>query len=239
MKVQTGTSVSDTPVDENTTAGTTGREVVKGLRKDLKGGREWTEALVDAMARWPIPEETFRGRRYNYFIGGEAFDWLLLAERLCQAVDGMVPAEEKGQLLFSGKFPASFDMARFKDMLGVEKCRGYLNFYYGVTVEEALQLAAELEVLKRQRSNGVQYRTDYSEEAFAKVYGAPKNELLAKFREETGSASGRYVSIGDSNEFTYWLFKYRLKASDRARIASDTRKGLDHLNRMRESTTGR
>ena len=231
--------MSDAPADESTTVGTTGRDVVKRLRKDLQAGREWPEALVDAMARWAVPKETFRGRRYNYFIGGEAFDWLLLAERLCQAVDRMVPAQEKEQLLFSGKFPSSFDMARFKDLLGVEKCRGYLNFYYGVTVEEALQLAAELEVLKRQRSNGVQYRTDYSEEAFARVYGAPKSELLAKFRKETGSASGRNISIGDSNEFTYWLFKYRLKASDKARIASDTRKGLDQLNRMRESTTGR
>jgi len=31
-------------------------------------------------------------------------------------------------------------------------------------------------------------------------------------------------------EFTYWLFKYRLKHCDKARVASDTKKALDWLN---------
>lgn len=230
-------SVHDMPVVGNAVSGTTGKEIVKNLRKDIKAGREWSEALIDAIARWYVPQETYRGRYYNYFIGGEAFDWLLLAERLCEAIDGMVPVEEKEKLLFSGEFPSSLNIDLFKDKLGVEKCRGYLNFHYGVTVEEALQLATELEVLKRQRSNGVEYRSDYSEEAFSKIYGASKNKLLTMFKKETGLAIGRHITIGDSNEFTYWLFKYRLKASDKARIASDTRKGLDQLERMRKSAT--
>ncbi|GAJ03845.1 unnamed protein product, partial [marine sediment metagenome] len=32
-------------------------------------------------------------------------------------------------------------------------------------------------------------------------------------------------------EFTYWLFKYRLNHCDKARVASDTKKGLEQLNR--------
>ena len=33
-------------------------------------------------------------------------------------------------------------------------------------------------------------------------------------------------------EFTYWLFKYRLKRCEKARIASDTKKALDYLKKQ-------
>jgi len=32
--------------------------------------------------------------------------------------------------------------------------------------------------------------------------------------------------------FTYWLFKYRLRQCDRAKVASDTRRGLAQLARL-------
>ena len=101
-------------------------------------------------------------------------------------------------------------------------------------MEEALQLATEVEVHKHYTSNGVQYRNDFSEEAFVRIYGAPKSELLKTFRDEMGYPTGRSVSLSESKEFTYWLFKYRLKVSDKARIASDTQKGLEQLQRMAE-----
>jgi hypothetical protein len=43
------------------------------------------------------------------------------------------------------------------------------------------------------------------------------------------------MSMSESKEFTYWLFKYRVARSDKARIASDTRKGLDQLARMQRA----
>ena len=33
-------------------------------------------------------------------------------------------------------------------------------------------------------------------------------------------------------EFTYWLFKFRVKNSDKAKVASDTTKGLNYLERI-------
>ena len=202
------------------------------LRSARSEGRPWHVALVEAMAMWAVPQETYRGRRYNYFIAGEAFDWLLLAERLCLAVDGLVPDEEKERLLFEGRLPADLDETRFKDLLGVEKHRGYLNYFYGVTVEEALQLAVEEEVRKRDVSNGVHYERDYPEEAFQVIYRAPRSKLLDRFRQETGHPRRQTVSVREWGEFTYWLFRYRLKNSDKAKIASDTRKGLEQLQRM-------
>ena len=33
----------------------------------------------------------------------------------------------------------------------------------------------------------------------------------------------------DLKEFTYWLFKYRVLRNDPARVASDTRRGIERL----------
>ena len=210
----------------------TGSQVAQQLRRSVAKGRDWPMALLETMGAWPFPQETYRGRRYHYFIGGEAFDWLALAERLCRSIDGLIPQQEKEELLLRGRLPGWFDESRFRDLLGPDKYRGYLNYFYGVTVEEALQLAVEGEARKRHLSNSNRYYRDFSEEAFERIYGAPKGELLRIFREEKGYRSKASMSVAEHREFTYWLFKYRLKACDGARVASDTRKGLKQLQRM-------
>ena len=213
-------------------------EAIQQLRRSLEEGRDWSTSLLEAMALWTVPQETHSGRDYNYFIGGEAFDWLLLAERLCEAVDGLLPEGERDELLFTGQFPSSIDETLFKDLLGIDKYRGYLNHFYGVTVEEALQIAAQYEVQKRLLSNGNRYQQDFSEEAYVGIYRAPRSTLLEKFREEKGYSSSPSISLTESNEFTYWLFRYRLKISDNAKTASDTRKGLQQLQKIRSGWPG-
>ncbi len=207
-------------------------EAIESLRESLERGRDWPEALLEAMSLWTTPEETHEGRRYVYFIGGEAFDWLLLAERLCETARGLIPQAEVEELLFHGRFPDYFDASRVQDLLGVEKYRGYLNYHYGVVVEEALQLAAEREVHKRHLSNGNQYQDDFSDEAFGRIYRDTKDNLLRMFREDRGYADSDEMSFSEYREFTYWLFKYRLKTSDKAKTASDTQKGLRQLHQM-------
>ncbi len=212
---------------------------VAHLKDALKKGRDWPTAFFEAMALWTLPVETHQGRTYRYLIGGEAFDWLVLAERLCGELRGQIPKQEIEDLLFEGRLPESFDTERIQGLLGVDRYRGYLNFYYGVTVEEALQLANELEVLKRNTSNGILFVPDAPEQAFARLYSDSGSTLLARFRLEIGStAKADSISVGESREFTYWLFKYRLESSDKSRIASDTLKGLQMLEIMK-SATGR
>ncbi len=211
----------------------TSERAVEVLAAALAAGKDWPTALVEAMAIWPSPRETHGGRELNYFISGEAFDWLALAERLLDTTNGQVPEDEREELLFHGQFPLPFDMDRFKDVIGVDKYRGYLNYYYGVTVEEALQLAVELEVMKQYTSNGLHYKDEAAEVAFRRIYRLSRDELLAEFREGNGLTMRRSIDMAESKEFTYWLFKYRIKNCDKARIASDTRKGLDQLERMR------
>lgn len=208
---------------------------INHLRNAMEDNREWATSLLEAMALWVVPQEEFAERKYNYLIGGEAFDWILLAERLCDAVPGFMPQIELEELLFTGLFPPTFESSNFSSLLGMEKYRGCLNYYYGVTVEEALQLATELEVSKRHASNCVQYVDDFSEETFTIIYGAPKADLLKRFRDSVGYPDSCEISLGESKEFTYWLFKLRLKLSDKPKVASDTKKGLDQLQLIRDS----
>lgn len=221
-----------------TNGGDTRRIAVDHLKTALADGRDWPEALLEAMALWTVPDEVRGKRRYSYFIAGEAFDWLLLAERLLDETHGVVPQDEMETLLFEGKFPGRFDTERIPELLGGDKYRGYLNYHYGVTVEEALQLACELELRKRDTSNGVRYRGAYSEKAFPLIYRKTREELLCMFRESETLDPEGVSSMAEHRAFTYWLFKYRWANSDKARIASDTTKGLRQLERM-ENTARR
>ena len=205
---------------------------IEHMLSALRSGVDWPTAMLQAMAYWRAPQETIDGNERNYFIGGEAFDWLLMAERLCEAAGDLIPADEQEALLFDGRFPDSFDAAQFKELLGAHKHSGYLNYFYGVVVEEALQLAVEGEVHKRHISNGNRYQSDFSEEAFARIYHKPHNELLAAFRGDMGYPETDALTLTQSKEFTYWLFKYRVRTSDKARVASDTRKGLAQLQAL-------
>lgn len=205
---------------------------IEHMLSALRGGVDWPTAMLQAMAYWRVPQETIDGNRRNYFIGGEAFDWLLMAERLCEAAGDLIPAAEQEALLFDGRFPDTFDAARFKELLGAHKHSGYLNYFYGVVVEEALQLAVEGEVHKRHISNGNRYQSDFTEEAFARIYHKPLGELLAAFRGDMGYPESDALTLTQSKEFTYWLFKYRVRTSDKARVASDTRKGLAQLQAL-------
>jgi hypothetical protein len=212
-------------VKESTTA-------IKHLNDSLREGRDWPTCLFESMALWTSTEGVYRARRQTYFIAGEAFDWLLLAERLCNSVRTLIPQEERDSLLFNGEFPSYFDHSTIKNLLGVEKYRGFLNFFYGITVEEALLLATELEVQKKHEGNGLFYIEDHTNEAFREVYGKSMNELLSRFRKSNNYPSRNTMNVSESKEFTYWLFKYRVKNSDKAKIASDTRKGLNQINKM-------
>ena len=206
------------------------------FRHAIEEGRSWPVALLEAVASWTGARESYEGRVLNYFIGGEAFDWLLLAERLCDVAADLIPESDREDLFFLGRLPSEIDASSFKDLIGVDKYRGYLNYFYGVTVEEALQLAAEREVEKRHMSNGNRYQQDFSEEAFVRVYRAPKASLIEAFRKDLGYPVKHSMGLGESKELTYWLFNYRLRTSDKAKIASDTRKGLTQLHQMEQAS---
>jgi hypothetical protein len=207
-------------------------EVVLRLRQSIRSGEHWFEALLDAVARWRTPSEQIGSREYTYLIAGEAFDWLVLAERLLDEVPDLVPQKERDALLWENRWPIEIDDHEFAARLGKAKHSAHLNFLYGVLVEEALQLSVEEEIHKEGRSRawGADLRVD--ETMFQRVYGLARADLFAAHYAETGVMLRHDVSYADWKGFTYWLFKFRLKRQDKARVASDTRKGLAQLTRM-------
>lgn len=207
-------------------------EAILRLRNEVLSGRHWFDAVLDAIGTWRLPEETVDGREFRYLVAGEAFDWLLLAERLLDELRDLVPPREADALLFEGQWPIDLDDDEFAERLGAAKFSAHLNYLYGVLVEEALQLHIEEEMLKEAyaRAWGHDPRTD--EGMYRRVYGKPLAELKALYYEKTGILVRDKIELADLKAFTYWLFRFRLKWQDKARVASDTRKGLAQLTRM-------
>jgi hypothetical protein len=206
--------------------------VIRHFKNNLAAGKHWYLAVLEAISLWTDETEDFEGHHYQYLIDYEAFDLLLLIERLCDSVEGLIPEDEKFTLIIRGKPPLETTSEEFKNLIGTNKYHQYLNYYYGITVEEALVQAVREEVRKEKRSNGLTYRRGQEEdEIFLKVYDETEANLLKHFRREK-----RYPLLGGSNitelkEFTYWRFKYRLKTCEKARVASDTNKALEWLKK--------
>ena len=204
-------------------------EVIRYLEQAITGGKHWYIALLEAIGSWKAAEETHNGRTYRYLIAGEAFDWLLLAERLCKTVDDLLPDDEKTSLLFYGKPPLDLTIEEFKELIGSSKYHQYLNYFYGITTEEALIQAVQDEVRKERQILVLNKEHDYDNEAYRRIYGVTKALLLKRFRREKGYPQLKSTSLTELKEFTYWLFKYRLNHCDKARVASDTKKALTQL----------
>lgn len=208
-------------------------ETILRMRQAVMDGQQhWFEALVDAVGRWRVPVETVRGREFRYLVGGEAFDWLLLAERLLDEIADLVPEEERDALLFDGLWPLEMEDDEFAERIGHAKHSAHLNYLYGVLVEQALQLHVEEEIHKESRARvwGQDPREDLG--MFPRVYDKPRQELVSMYYEESGVMLGERIDYPAWRDFIYWLFRLRMRRQDKARVASDTRKGLAQLSRM-------
>ena len=153
---------------------TTDSQAVAHLRRELLNGADWPDALMGAIALWTTPEEIYEGTRLVYLIASEAFDWLTLAHRLCAEVRELIPDNELEDFIFTGRFPPRVNESDFKDVLGVDKNSAYLNYFYGVEVETALQQVVEAEIEKRFYAGGRQYSTDHTNEAFQQIYNSTR-----------------------------------------------------------------
>ena len=214
------------------TATSNAQETIDYLRQVIAAGEHWYIALLKAMSRWDQAEEVIDERHYRYLIGGEAFDWLLLAERLVEELDGAVSSRDRDALLYHGHPPLEIEEEEFQALIGTPKYQAHLNFLYGVIVEEALQLAVEEEMAKEQHAHVWSASEIDGAGVFHRIYGKSQVELLQEFQKERGIAPSDSLDLTELKEFTYWLFKYRVRSLEGARVASDTRKGLAALSRV-------
>ncbi|MDD4876616.1 MAG: hypothetical protein PHQ86_05780 [Dehalococcoidales bacterium] len=202
---------------------------IEFLKKAIADGKHWYIALLETIGLWKTAEETYNGRTYHYLIAGEAFDWLLLAERLCEEIGGLLPKEERITLLFHCKPPYDLTAKEFKELIGGSKYHQYLNYFYGITIEEALIQAVKYDVRKERQTLGHNTEQEIINEVYRRLYGSTKGILLKQFRRERSYPQLKSISLTELKEFTYWLFKYRLNHFDKAKIASDTNKALSIL----------
>ena len=200
-------------------------QAIRHLRDSIIAGKHWYIALLEAVNIWQIPEEKVGKRKYKYVIDGDAFDWLLLSERLCRTVDEMIPEDEKHSLLFNGEPPLQIDTGKFKELIGEQKYLQHLNYFYGITVEEVLLQVVEDEV-RKERSLDYLTEESITNEAYRRIYDLTQPQMLDLFKREKGYGRLDEMDITTLKEFTYWSFKYRLRTCDKARIASDTKKAL-------------
>ena len=206
------------------------------LRESIEGGKHWYPSLLEAIGMWAAPEEVYQGEPLRYLIAGEAFDWLLLARRLCDSVNGVIPQEEMRRLLENGQAPVDISDDEFKRLVGGQKHGALLNYWYGVEVEGALVEALGQSIRKERTAAGLASKRGISQIAFQRAYGSSKEELLEEFgRGREGGVEE--LSETAAKEFTYWLFKYRLQNHDKAKVASDTKRGLQYLNRKAAKRT--
>ena len=213
----------------------TTQDILQELASSITQGTPWHLALLEAVGRWPLADEEVDGVRHRYILMGEAFDWLALAGRLLDEVDGLVPPDERDALIFNNRLSDHVSESEFADYLGTEKHRGHLNYFYGVVVEEALLLAVEEAVRKERGSWGLSDGDELINTVYRRTYGADHDALLTEFRQKLGHADEPSISVTELKEFTYWLFKRRVDLADSSRVASDTQKGLMRLARLQGS----
>ena len=208
-------------------------KAISHLRQALAEGKNWYIALLEAIALWESSEETLEGFNLRYLIGGEAFDLRLLAKRLLKSADGLIPVEEKTAFLKNYQPPLQITHEQFKELIGDAKYKTYLNYFYGITVENALISAVQKQINKELRMYPCCQDPREFEGAYKRIYGKDEETLISQFN---GNSNHTIDSVEKSTEFTYWLFKYRLNNSDKERIASDTQKGLKNLSKKQRQT---
>lgn len=194
---------------------------------ELKAGVHWYPAALRACGRWRLASETHQGRRLAYLVAREALDLVLLIDRVASTRRDAVPRAERDELRFHGCPPVYVPSQEFAAALGDARYKAYLNHFYGIDVEEAIVHAVELEAAKAHRLDRA------SADVYPLIYGHTLQELLATYRDARGRKDDARVQWADWKDFTYWRFRFRLRTQVPARIASDTRKGIALLQRLR------
>jgi hypothetical protein len=201
-------------------------EAIKRLKQAIVQGKHWYLALLEAVKAWDSTEEDYDGRHYRYLIADEAFDWLLLAQRLCEEVSELIPHKELINLLLFDQQPIELTKDEFEELIGNAKYRAYLNYLYGIFMERLLVLTIAEEIRKRRRAAGLINDGNTINEAYQYLYGESEQELAQQFKREKRYPRSSSMNLSELNEFTYWLFKKRLVRNDKSRVASDTKKAL-------------
>jgi len=104
------------------------------------------------------------------------------------------------RLLLKGKPPLDITKEQFQELVGPLKYRQYLNYFYGITVEEAILLTVKEEVRKERQLAALVKEEDTAAEAFRRIYGETQPILLEQFRKEKHYRRLKSISLSELKE---------------------------------------
>ncbi len=221
------------------------RRLVGGLSSKLKDRTsDWQTAFIETVAAWPIENDTIYGETFHYFIGGEAFNWKRLAERIAtQLTEENLSPNLNGEIfdwIATSNVFGGLHEQEFRRILGVDGWRAHLNYFYGVQIEQCLIASVQSRIQKRRYSTGMPPSDDASERAYLGLYEDTEQTLYDHFLTESTDRLSYLIaespdasrSIALDEEFTYWLFKRRIEHTNAPQIAAETQRGLDMMHRI-------
>ena len=221
------------------------RRLMDNLQKNIENHADnWQTAFLETVAAWPIENEHVYGETFHYFIGGEAFNWKRLAERIATQLDEegstTLPAEKIFDWIESSGVFGGIPENEFRRILGVDGWRAHLNHFYGVHIEQCLIAAIQARNHKRRYSAGLPPSDDSSERAYLGLYEETEQDLWQLFIDENADRLSDLIAespdetrtIALDEEFTYWLFKRRIEYTLAPQVAAETQRGLDMMSQI-------
>lgn len=190
--------------------------LIQELKNKIEKGVNWEKAVVDCISDWDISEEFYRGYKYKYWINNEAFDWMSLTERLGSAIKSYLNKKKYHELIFTGLLPNKSSYEYMKKVISKNKLSQMRNFYYGIIIEDLIYIQKSQQYLK----NSIYTTNEY--DGYEEIYGKNINLLFQQFAKNIKFTKQTRINLYTYKEFIYWLFKFRIKNSDKTKVASDT-----------------
>ena len=103
-----------------------------------------------------------------------------------------------------------------KKVISKNKLSQMRNFYYGIIIEDLIYIQKSQQYLK----NSIYATNEY--DGYEEIYGKNINLLFQQFAKNTKFTNQTKINLYTYKEFIYWLFKFRIKNSDKTKVASDT-----------------
>ncbi len=213
----------------------TADDLIRQLRQSIKDGENWYNAFLEMASVWNIESETVGATKFQYIIDGEALDLSAIAARALPAISDLIDGEILDKYLTTGDYLGGHTYSEMRSLLGEDNYVRYLNFFYGVTLEEILHQLYKEALHKDHLSTGYTDKVDVTPQIFIQIYNQSRETLFSKFCEEKGYIIADAMNSRAIKEFYYWLFKQRVKNQEPARVASDTKRALDWLEKYRRS----
>lgn len=190
--------------------------LIQELKSKIENGINWEKAVVDCISDWDINEEFYRGYKYKYWINNEAFDWMTLTERLGSAIKSYLNKKKYHELIFTGLLPNKSSYEYMKKVISKNKLSQMRNFYYGIIIEDLIYIQKSQQYLKNSLNDINGY------DGYEEIYGKNINLLFQQFAKNIKFTKQSTINLYTYKEFIYWLFKFRIKNSDKTKVASDT-----------------